>query len=89
MNSEELYLLKIINDLTWHQYKDYGPEKTTAYELEEITGFDKVKVRLLLVKLRDRKLISNNNKFTGAKAGWFITTRGNKVASYRKYKKEV
>jgi len=87
LNSEELYLLKIINDLTWHQYKEYGPEKTNSYELEEITGFDRVKIRLMLIKLRDKKLISNHDKFTGAKAGWFVTTKGNAVAQYRRYKK--
>ena len=63
--------------------------KSASYdELEEITGFDKVKIRLLLMKLREKKLISNGRRFTGAKAGWFITAKGHPVASYSKYKKE-
>ena len=89
MNSEELYLLKIIDDLTWHQYNpDYGPEKTTSFELEGMTGFDKVKIRILLNNLKTKKLISNARDFQGAKAGWFSTAKGNALASYTKYKKE-
>ena len=57
LNCEELYILKVIDDLTWHCYTDYGPEKTNAYELEEITGIDKIKLRTTLIKLREQKFI--------------------------------
>ena len=88
MNSEELYILKIIDELTWHCYDDYGPDKVNSYELEEMTGFSKVKIRMILLKLRDKRLISNARDFQGAKAGYFTTAKGNGVASYKKYKKE-
>ena len=88
MNFEEWYLLDVIDQLTWNEvaikYNENGMEKITSYQLEEIIGWDKVKLRLHLIKLRNRKLISNGTAFTGFNVGWFATVRGHKVAVYKR-----
>ena len=81
---EMWFLLDVIDQLTWHKYTDEGKEKVLSSHLEEATGFDNVKIRLLLFALKERKLISNSNKFTGYKSGWFSTAKGNSVANYNR-----
>jgi len=88
MDSEDFFILKKINDLTWHCYGDYGPEKTNLEELAEITGMGKITINHILRKLKDKKLISNATKFQGSKPGWFIRTRGNAVISYLNFREE-
>ena len=87
MNKELLYTLDVIDQLTFtdtYHILDEGSNwvKVTSYELEKATGFDKVKVRLLLSELKQRKLITNNPKWSGANSGWYPTTRGHEVAVY-------
>ena len=88
MNFDERYLLNVIDQLTWDEpapkQNDMGMVKVTSYELEEIIGWDKVKLRLTLIKLRDKKLISNGRRFTGFNIGWFATVKGHNVATYRR-----
>ena len=87
MNKELLYMLDVIDQLTFtntYHILDEGSNwvKVTSYELEKALGFDKVKVRLLLSELKQRKLITNNPKWSGANSGWYPTTRGHEVAVY-------
>ena len=87
MKKELLYMLDVIDQLTFtdtYHILDEGSNwvKVTSYELEKATGFDKVKVRLLLSELKQRKLITNNPKWSGANSGWYPTTRGHEVAVY-------
>ena len=87
MNKELLYTLDVIDQLTFtdtYHILDEGSNwvKVTSYELEKAMGFDKVKVRLLLSELKQRKLITNNPKWSGANSGWYPTTRGHEVAKY-------
>ena len=91
MNKELLYTLDVIDQLTFdpntnYHIKDEGNNwvKITSYELEKATGFDKVKVRILLSELKQRKLITNNPKWSGANSGWYPTTRGHEVAVYNR-----
>ena len=88
MNFEEHYLLDVIDQITWNEVapknSDEGMEKITSYELEGIIGWDKVKLRITLVNLRNKKLISNGRKFTGFKSGWFATVKGHNVATYKR-----
>ena len=82
------YLLDVIDQLTWDEeapkYNDFGQVKIQSYELEETMGYDKVKLRVSLVALRDRKLISNGKAFTGFNVGWFATVKGHDVAKYQR-----
>ena len=89
MNSEELYLLRIIDDITWDGPSNALDEggnwvKVTSNDIEAITDWNKTKIRIFLIKLRNKKLISNGRKFTGANAGWFATVKGNRIANYNK-----
>ena len=88
MNLELEYLLDVIDQLTWDEeapkYNDNGMAKIQSYELEETMGYDKVKLRVSLVALRDRKLISNGKNFTGFNVGWFATVKGHDVAKYQR-----
>ena len=89
MNFEIEYILQIIDDITWEgtgkKYDDSGNDyKVTSYLLEELSGFDKVKIRLILSGLKSKKLISNSPYFTGANSGWFATPRGHATINYIK-----
>ena len=89
MKFEEEYILQIIDDLTWEgngkKYDDSGNDcKVTSLILEEISGFEKVKIRLILSKLKDMKLISNSPYFTGSNSGWFATPKGHGSINYIK-----
>ena len=89
MRKELLYMLDVIDQLTFtdtYHILDEGSNwvKVTSYELEKAMGFDKVKVRLLLSELKQRKLITNNPKWSGANSGWYPTTRGHEVAVYNR-----
>lgn len=82
-------MLDVIDQITFNTTTNYhildegsNWEKTTSYELEKATGFSKVKVRLLLSELKQRKLITNNPKWSGANSGWYPTTKGHDVAMY-------
>ena len=90
MNRDLWYMLDVIDQLTWDEEAkkntDKGMAKVQSYELEEATGFDKVKVRLLLSELNRRKLISCAVRFTGSNRGWFATPRGHNAARYRRSK---
>ena len=87
MKNELFYALDVIDQLTFDPETDYhvldeGSNwvKITSRDLEEATGFDKIKVRLLLSELKTRKLITNNPKWSGANSGWYCTTKGHQVA---------
>ena len=89
MNSELIYMLDVIDQLTFtdtYHILDEGSNwvKITSRDLEEVTGFDKIKVRLLLSELKTRKYITNNPKWSGANSGWYCTTYGHQVARYRR-----
>jgi hypothetical protein len=88
MNFELEYLLNVIDQLTWDdeapKYNDFGQVKIQSYELENVVGYDKVRLRVGLVALRDRKLISNGKAFTGFNVGWFATVKGHDVARYQR-----
>ena len=84
-------MLDVIDQLTFDPETDYhlldidsNWIKVRSYELEAATGFDKVKVRLLLSELKTRKYITNNPKWSGANSGWYCTTYGHQVARYRR-----
>ena len=87
MNKELAYILDVIDQLTFDPETDYhildeGSNwvKVTSRDLEVGTGFNKVKVRLLLSDLKRRKLITNNPKWSGANSGWYMTTKGHDLA---------
>ena len=91
MNKELAYMLDVIDQLTFDLETDYHTldegsnwVKVTSRDLEEATGFDKVKVRLLLSGLKTRKYITNNPKWSGANSGWYCTTYGHQVARHRR-----
>ena len=89
MNSELIYMLDVIDQLTFtdtYHILDEGSNwvKITSRDLEEVTGFDKIKVRLLLSELKTRKYITNNPKWSGANSGWYCTAYGHQVARYRR-----
>ena len=82
-------MLDIIDQITFNTTTNYhildedsNWVKITSYELEKATGFNKVKVRLLLSELKQRKLITNNPMWSGANSGWYPTTKGHDVAAY-------
>ena len=92
MNDELFYMLDVIDQLTFtdtYHILDEGNNwvKVTSYELEKATGFEKVKIRLMLSELKNRKLITNNPKWSGANSGWYCTTKGHQVAMYARLKK--
>ena len=87
MNKELAYMLDVIDQLTFDPKTDYhildeggNWVKVTSKDLEAATGFNKVKVRLLLADLKGRKLITNNPKWSGVNSGWYMTTKGHDVA---------
>ena len=87
MREELRYMLDVIDQLTFtdtYHILDEGSNwvKVTSRDLEVGTGFDKIKVRLLLSELKNRKLITNNPKWSGANSGWYCTTKGHQVAVY-------
>ena len=87
MRKELFYMLDVIDQLTFtdtYHILDEGSNwvKVTSRDLEVGTGFNKVKVRLLLSELKRRKLITNNPKWSGANSGWYCTTKGHEVARY-------
>ena len=89
MKNEIKYTLDVIDQLTFDQdtnyhFLDEGSNwvKITSSDLEKATGFDKVKVRLLLSELKYKKLITNNPKWSGANSGWYCTIKGHAVARY-------
>ena len=87
MRKELFYMLDVIDQLTFtdtYHILDEGSNwvKVTSRDLEEATGFDKVKVRIMLSVLKSRKLITNNPKWSGANSGWYCTTKGHQVARY-------
>ena len=91
MKKELVYMLDVIDQLTFDPETDYhlldidsNWIKVRSYELEAATGFDKIKVRLLLSGLKTRKYITNNPKWSGANSGWYCTTYGHQVARYRR-----
>ena len=91
MNKELAYMLDVIDQLTFDPETDYHRKdeglnwvKVTSKDLEEATGFDKIKVRLLLSELKSRKYITNNPKWSGANSGWYCTTKGHDLARYRR-----
>ena len=91
MKKELLYMLDVIDQLTFDPENDYhlldidsNWIKIRSYELEAATGFTKIKVRLLLSELKTRKYITNNPKWSGANSGWYCTTYGHQVARYRR-----
>ena len=87
MNKKLAYMLDVIDQLTFDPETDYhildeGSNwvKVTSRDLEVGTGFNKVKVRLLISELRRKLLITNNNLFSGANSGWYMTTKGHDLA---------
>lgn len=89
MNFEEEYILQIIDDISWNKVakkhdSDGNDCKITSYEIEEVCGFNKVKIRLILSKLKGMKLISNSPYFTGYNSGWFSTPKGHMSIDYLK-----
>jgi len=89
MNKELMYLLNVIDQLTFDQETNYHKfdegnnwVKVTSYELENATGFNKVHIRIMLSNLKDKKAITNNPKWSGANSGWYCTTKGHQVAVY-------
>ena len=87
MKKEMRYMLDVIDQLTftdsYHVLDvDSNWVKVMSYELEAATGFNKIKVRLLLSELKSRKLITNNPKWSGANSGWYCTSKGHDVARY-------
>jgi len=42
---------------------------------------------LMLSELKNRKLITNNPKWSGVNSGWYCTTKGHQVATYARLKK--
>ena len=82
-------MLDVIDQLTFDPDTEYHVldvdsnwVKVMSYELEAATGFNKIKVRLLLSELKSRKLITNNPKWSGANSGWYCTSKGHDVARY-------
>ena len=89
MKKEMRYMLDVIDQLTFSSISDYhlmdkGSNwvKVTSTDLEVGTGFNKIKVRLLLSELKNRQLITNNPKWSGANSGWYCTSKGHDVARY-------
>jgi len=89
MKKELFYTLDEIDQLTFDTETDYhildeGSNwvKVKSNELEEATGFNKIEVRLMLSELKNKKLITNNPKWSGANSGWYCTTKGHQVARY-------
>ena len=81
MKKDLFYMLDVIDQLTFtdtYHILDEGSNwvKVTSRDLEVGTGFNKIKVRLLLSELKRRKLITNNPKWSGANSGWYCTTKG-------------
>ena len=83
MNKELAYMLDVIDQLTFDPETDYhildeGSNwvKVTSRDLEKATGYNKIEIRVYLSALKNRKLITNNPKWSGANSGWYCTTKG-------------